>query len=171
MLLSCFRTTISAPIWIGKQSQLVVHRVVHFQFGALERGHRMWSQSSNWWRHAPPFKTPKLQVYLLCMSCHITDRVNTLGRPLIRDILLNVFWKFPRLVGRYCSYLLPKKTHATHEINITKYQKWRDAPDCMYALWPAYKVHSMVEKNWPQQQIETTSGHGLTYTAPFGIVR
>ena len=38
-----------------------------------------------------------------------------LPSPHIRDILLNVFGKFPRLVGQYCSYQLPKQALTTQE--------------------------------------------------------
>ena len=38
--------------------------------------------------------------------------VHNLGRPLFRDMCLG---KFPRLVGRYSSYLLPKQALATPE--------------------------------------------------------
>ena len=34
--------------------------------------------------------------------------------PLVFDILLNIFGKFPWLVGRYCSCLLPKQALTTH---------------------------------------------------------
>ena len=39
------------------------------------------------------------------------------------------FWKFPLLVGRYRSYLLPKQLTKK---NITKYHKWRDTPVCRW---------------------------------------
>ena len=37
--------------------------------------------------------------------------------PVIRKVLKMRIWGVPRLVGRYCSYLLPKQALATHIIN------------------------------------------------------
>ena len=46
--------------------------------------------------------------------------VHNLGRPLFRDMCLG---KFPWLVGRYSSYLLPKQALATPLKIITKYHE------------------------------------------------
>jgi len=50
-----------------------------------------------------------------------------LGVPLCMRFCQQEFWEFPRLVGRYCSYLLPKQAGGTPQILVDKTFKWRAA--------------------------------------------
>ena len=61
------------------------------------------------------------------------------------------FWKFPRPMGQYCSYLLSKQALATHEENITKYHEWRDTPDCTY-MWNLKSLLAL-EQQWHFKEI------------------
>ena len=40
--------------------------------------------------------------------------------PICHNVLKMRIWEFPRLVGRYCSYLLPKQSLATFSDNLNK---------------------------------------------------
>ena len=35
-------------------------------------------------------------------------------------ISLTTIWEFPRLVGRYCSYILPKQARVTPQVDVNK---------------------------------------------------
>ena len=53
---------------------------------------------------------------------HISETrcIYTVGRPVIRQVLKMRIWGVPWLVGRYCSYLLPKQAGGTPQILILK---------------------------------------------------
>ena len=48
------------------------------------------------------------------------DKTYRAGRPIVRQVLKMRILKFPRLVGRYCNYLLPKQTSGTTQILVFK---------------------------------------------------
>ena len=58
------------------------------------------------------------------------------------------FWEFPRLVGRYCSYLLHMQAGRTTQIIVLKKPcEWSDAPRCIWFIVQSivtvwfYKIH------------------------------
>ena len=53
-------------------------------------------------------------------------------------ILLTSKQKFPRLVGRYCSYLLPTQTLSTFNLMSTEYRNQGDVSPCSY-MYGCYK--------------------------------
>ena len=54
--------------------------------------------------------------------------VYRVGHPICRKVLKIMFWKFLRLIGWYCSYLLPRQALATHMEKHNKTLRQRGGP-------------------------------------------
>ena len=74
------------------------------------------------------------------------------------------FGIFPQLVGRFCSYLLPKQALTTPKENITKYGKRGDAQYCiMMCLMCIALDYSMKQRNRGRSSVMTLMAALLYY--------